>query len=60
MPRKKSDRDPNTLPALQLLREAVGLTQIELIVWEFNKGAIAFYEQLGCETAYRQMRKSLP
>jgi putative transcriptional regulator len=30
MPRKKPDRDPNTLPALQILREAVGLTQSQL------------------------------
>ena len=36
-----------------------GATQIELIVWEFNEGAIAFYEKLGYETAYRKMWKSL-
>ncbi|MEG3839889.1 hypothetical protein [Microcoleus sp. herbarium14] len=30
------------------------MTQIELGVWEFNEGAIAFYEKLGYETAYRK------
>lgn len=35
------------------------ITQIELNVWEFNKGAIAFYETLGYKTASRKMWKSL-
>ncbi len=35
------------------------ITQVELNVWEFNKGAIAFYEQLGYTTASRKMWKSL-
>ena len=30
------------------------MTQIELGVWEFNEGAIAFYEKLGYETAYQK------
>lgn len=33
------------------------MTQIELGVGEFNEGAIAFYEKLGYETAYRKMVK---
>ncbi|MFQ6040665.1 MAG: GNAT family N-acetyltransferase [Candidatus Poribacteria bacterium] len=36
-----------------------GITQVELNVWEFNKGAIAFYEQLGYTTVSRKMWKSL-
>jgi len=35
-----------------------GLTEIELSVWEFNEGAIAFYERLGFTTASRMMWKS--
>jgi len=36
-----------------------GITQVELNVWEFNKGAMAFYERLGYATARRRMWKSL-
>ena len=36
-----------------------GLTEIELTVWEFNEGAIAFYDKLGFTTANRRMWKSL-
>jgi len=36
-----------------------GATQVELVVWEFNKGAIAFYEKLGYKTISRRMWKSL-
>jgi len=32
-----------------------GVTQVELTVWEFNEGAIAFYEELGYSTASRRM-----
>jgi ribosomal protein S18 acetylase RimI-like enzyme len=32
-----------------------GVTQVELTVWEFNEGAIAFYEELGYSTASRKM-----
>ena len=35
------------------------LNQVELNVWEFNKGAIAFYEELGYRTASRKMWRSL-
>ena len=31
------------------------VTQVELTVWEFNEGAIAFYEELGYSTAGRRM-----
>ena len=33
--------------------------QVELNVWEFNKGAIAFYEKLGYRTASRKIWKWL-
>lgn len=36
-----------------------GVTDVELNVWEFNKGAIAFYEKMGYATASRKMWKSL-
>jgi ribosomal protein S18 acetylase RimI-like enzyme len=36
-----------------------GATQVELNVWEFNQGALAFYERLGYSTASRKMFKSL-
>lgn len=32
-----------------------GIEQIELGVWEFNQGALAFYEKLGYRTAIRRM-----
>jgi ribosomal protein S18 acetylase RimI-like enzyme len=34
-------------------------TQVELNVWEFNKGTIAFYRKLGYTTANRRLWKSL-
>lgn len=37
-----------------------GATEIELNVYEFNQGAIAFYHKLGYATLSRKMRKSLP
>jgi ribosomal protein S18 acetylase RimI-like enzyme len=36
-----------------------GASEVELNVWEFNHGAIAFYEKLGYETLHRIMRISL-
>jgi len=36
-----------------------GATQGELSVWEFNGGAIAFYEKLGYRTASRRMWRAL-
>ncbi len=39
---------------------AQGAECIELGVWEFNQGAIAFYRALGYETAMRRMSKRLP
>jgi ribosomal protein S18 acetylase RimI-like enzyme len=32
---------------------------IELNVWEFNRGAMAFYRQLGYRTTSRKMSKRL-
>jgi ribosomal protein S18 acetylase RimI-like enzyme len=37
-----------------------GVEQIELGVWEFNQGALAFYEKLGYRTAIRRMCYRLP
>ena len=36
---------------------AQGVEAIELNVWEFNRGAMAFYWQLGYQTASRKMSK---
>lgn len=36
-----------------------GVTQVQLSVWEFNKGAIAFYEKLGYRPVIRRMCRSL-
>lgn len=36
-----------------------GLSEIELSVWEFNQGALAFYEGLGYVTERRKMRRVL-
>jgi len=36
-----------------------GLYEIELSVWEFNQGALAFYEELGYVTERRKMRRVL-
>ena len=38
---------------------AKGASQVELGVWEFNKGAKAFYERLGYHTASRKMCRAL-
>jgi len=36
-----------------------GLSEVELMVWEFNEGSRSFYEQLGYTTASRKMWKKL-
>lgn len=36
-----------------------GAGEIELNVWEFNEGAIAFYEELGYKTATRRLSKPI-
>lgn len=36
-----------------------GATALELNVWEFNRGAISFYESLGMETVNRKMTFNL-
>ena len=38
---------------------ALGITELELNVWECNKGAIRFYERLGYGTLSRRMIKTL-
>jgi ribosomal protein S18 acetylase RimI-like enzyme len=36
-----------------------GLAEVELTVWEFNQGAVAFYEELGYTTIVRRLWKRL-
>lgn len=43
-----------------LWAEARGLKQIQLTVWDFNQGAVEFYEKLGFEMLHHRMRKELP
>ena len=38
---------------------ARGATALELVVWEFNQAALAFYERLGLATIHRMMRLEL-
>ena len=38
---------------------ARGATALELVVWEFNQAALAFYERLGLATIHRTMRLEL-
>ena len=38
---------------------ASGLEEVRLNVWEFNQGAIAFYEKLGYTTTLRRMARCL-
>jgi ribosomal protein S18 acetylase RimI-like enzyme len=40
--------------------ERRGLKQIQLTVWDFNQGAVEFYEKLGFEMLHHRMRKELP
>ena len=37
-----------------------GVEQVELGVWEFNQGALAFYQELGYRTALRRLHYRLP
>ena len=43
-----------------LWAEERGLEQIQLTVWDFNQGALTFYEKLGFEMLHHRMRKELP
>jgi GNAT superfamily N-acetyltransferase len=36
-----------------------GINEVELTVWEFNRGAIAFYEELGYTAIVRRLWKEL-
>jgi GNAT superfamily N-acetyltransferase len=36
-----------------------GLSEVSLNVWEFNRGAIEFYERLGYATALRRMKRTI-
>ena len=37
-----------------------GIKYIQLTVWDFNQGAIAFYEKLGYKMLNHRMRKEMP
>lgn len=37
----------------------MGAQKVTLMVWDFNKGAIAFYESLGMKTTFQQMETKL-
>lgn len=45
--------------ACEWLKEKGVEGNVELNVWEFNKGAIKFYEKLGFDTIQRRMSKNL-
>lgn len=47
------------MDAMEEWAAAKNATSIELNVYEFNKGAITFYERLGYETLSRKMAKEL-
>jgi ribosomal protein S18 acetylase RimI-like enzyme len=38
---------------------SLGLKNVHLTVWDFNQGALAFYEKLGYKMLHHQMRKEL-
>lgn len=40
--------------------EERGIKQIQLTVWDFNEGALSFYENLGYKMLHHRMRKELP
>ena len=44
---------------IHLWAEERGLKQIQLTVWDFNKGAQEFYKNLGYEMLHHRMRKEL-
>jgi ribosomal protein S18 acetylase RimI-like enzyme len=39
--------------------QAHGLREIQLTVWDFNQGAVEFYEKLGYQMLHHRMRKVL-
>ena len=43
---------------LDYVREK-GISSLQLVVWEFNKGAIYFYEKMGMSTRNRKMELNL-
>lgn len=45
--------------AVKLYAESIGARHINLNVWEFNTGAIRFYEKLGFSTQRRRMEMIL-
>jgi ribosomal protein S18 acetylase RimI-like enzyme len=47
------------LDRAQQWAEAQGAESTELTVWEFNQGALQFYQSLGYETVRRKMSKRL-
>jgi ribonuclease HI len=47
------------MQAAESWAKAHGVDMLDLNVWEFNKGAFAFYDKLGYRTANRHMWKSI-
>ena len=39
--------------------KAVSASSLQLVVWEFNKDAMEFYEAMGMSTRYRKMELNL-
>jgi ribosomal protein S18 acetylase RimI-like enzyme len=48
------------MSAVQEWARGKGVDRVELDVWEFNRGAIAFYEALGYGTLHRRMSRHVP
>lgn len=57
--RRRSGVGRSLMVSAQSWGRGRGATEVELNVWGFNRGAIAFYEALGYDTAQRRMRKAL-
>ena len=45
---------------IHLWAQGCGVKDIELTVWDFNQGAVAFYDKLGYVMLRHRMRKVLP
>ena len=44
---------------VHLWAQKSGVKEIQLTVWDFNQGAIAFYKKLGYQMLHHRMRKEL-
>jgi ribosomal protein S18 acetylase RimI-like enzyme len=45
---------------IHLWAQKNGVKEIQLTVWDFNQGAIAFYKKLGYQMLHHRMRRELP